>query len=176
MACYRTGLTNHRELGIGRQVTYYYALSNLRDGYEPSWRAIGEEPSQANEDETVIPAEQLEGIPDPVWDASLGRLVPRAEWRAAREEPEEALPTYSQGETIRLQLEVRDASGFAYGYASFERLDESGNPDLTRTDTSLILEYLGDDKEKGKDGEADVVEITGTLDRLPFSVPAFMRV
>jgi hypothetical protein len=94
MACYRTGLTNHRELGIGRQVTYYYALSNLRDGYEPSWRAIGEEPSQANEDETVIPAEQLEGIPDPVWDASLGRLVPRAEWRAAREEPEEALPTW----------------------------------------------------------------------------------
>jgi hypothetical protein len=50
-----------------------------------SWRAIGH-PSEANEEETVVPGEHLDGVANPVWDAEQQRPVPVEEWYAARPE------------------------------------------------------------------------------------------
>lgn len=61
----------------------WYALSNLVDGRSMSWRAIGD-PSEANEEETVVPGEQLDGVANPVWDSEQQRPVPLEEWYASR--------------------------------------------------------------------------------------------
>ena len=61
----------------------WYALSDLVDGRGMSWRAIGD-PSEANEEETAVPGEQLDGVANPVWDAERQRPVPLEEWYASR--------------------------------------------------------------------------------------------
>lgn len=61
----------------------WYALSNLVDGRSMSWRMIGD-PSEATDEETVVPGEQLEGITNPVWDAERQRPVSLEEWYASR--------------------------------------------------------------------------------------------
>jgi hypothetical protein len=61
----------------------WYALSDLVDGRGMSWRAIGH-PSEANEEETAVPGEHLDGVANPVWDAERQRPVPVEEWYAAR--------------------------------------------------------------------------------------------
>jgi hypothetical protein len=63
----------------------WYALSDLVDGRGMSWRAIGE-PSEANEEETAVPGEHLDGVANPVWDAARQRPVPVEEWYASRPE------------------------------------------------------------------------------------------
>ena len=45
----------------------------LVDGRGMSWRAIGD-PSEANEEETAVPGEHLDGVANPVWDAERQRL------------------------------------------------------------------------------------------------------
>ena len=63
----------------------WYALSDLVDGGGMSWRAIGD-PSEANEEETAVPGEHLDGVANPVWDAERQRPVPLEEWYASRPE------------------------------------------------------------------------------------------
>jgi len=53
----------------------WYALSDLVDGRGMSWRAISD-PSEANEEETAVPGEQLDGVTNPVWDALRQHPVP----------------------------------------------------------------------------------------------------
>jgi len=63
----------------------WYALSDLVDGRGMSWRAIGH-PSEASEEETAVPGEQLDRVTNPVWDALRQRPVPAEEWYASRPE------------------------------------------------------------------------------------------
>src|SRR5215212_8133524 len=70
-------------VAIREEKMAWYALSNLVDGRGMSWRAIGH-PSEANEEETAVPGEQLDGVANPVWDAERQRPVPLEEWYAAR--------------------------------------------------------------------------------------------
>ena len=63
----------------------WYALSDLVDGRGMSWRAIGH-PAEANEEETAVPGEHLDGVANPVWDVERQRPVPVEEWYAARPE------------------------------------------------------------------------------------------
>jgi hypothetical protein len=72
-----------RRVAIREEKMAWYALSDLVDGRGMSWRAIGD-PSEANEDETAVPGEQLDGVANPVWDAERQRPVPVEEWYAAR--------------------------------------------------------------------------------------------
>lgn len=61
----------------------WYALGDLEDGRGFGWRAISD-PSEATEGETVVPAAELGGLVNPVWDAALERPVSLQEWRASR--------------------------------------------------------------------------------------------
>jgi hypothetical protein len=70
-------------VAIREEKMAWYALSDLVDGRGMSWRAIGH-PSEANEEETAVPGEQLDGVANPVWDAERQRPVPVEEWYAAR--------------------------------------------------------------------------------------------
>src|SRR5829696_5885426 len=63
---------------------YWYALSNLEHGRGFSFRAIGD-PTEATEEEVVVPAENLDGLENPVWDADQQRPVSLREWRTLRE-------------------------------------------------------------------------------------------
>jgi hypothetical protein len=72
-----------RRVATREQQMAWYALSNLVDGRGMSWRPIGD-PSEANEEETAVPGEQLDGVANPVWDAERQRPVPVVEWYASR--------------------------------------------------------------------------------------------
>ena len=74
-----------RSVATREEKMAWYALSDLVDGRGMSWRAIGD-PSEANEGETAVPGEQLDGVTNPVWDAERRRPVPVEEWYAARPE------------------------------------------------------------------------------------------
>src|SRR5215218_8661193 len=66
-------------VAIREEKMAWYALSDLVDGRGMSWRAIGDT-SEANEEETAVPGEQLDGVANPVWDAERQRPVPVEEW------------------------------------------------------------------------------------------------
>jgi hypothetical protein len=66
-----------RRVATREEMMAWYALSDLVDGRGMSWRAIGH-PSEANEEETAVPGEQLDGVANPVWDAERQRPVPLA--------------------------------------------------------------------------------------------------
>jgi hypothetical protein len=72
-----------RRVAIREEMMAWYALSDLVDGRGMSWRAIGD-PSEANEEETAVPGEHLDGVANPVWDAERQRPVPVEEWYATR--------------------------------------------------------------------------------------------
>jgi hypothetical protein len=74
-----------RSVATREEKMAWYALSDLVDGRGMSWRAI-DDPSEANEGETAVPGEQLDGVTNPVWDAAARRPVPVEEWYAARPE------------------------------------------------------------------------------------------
>ena len=74
-----------RRVATREEMMAWYALSDLVDGRGMSWRAIGD-PSEANEEETAVPGEHLDGVANPVWDAERQRPVPLEEWYASRPE------------------------------------------------------------------------------------------
>ena len=61
----------------------WYAVSNLEDGRGFSFRSISA-PSDATDEETIIPLSDLAGIVNPVWDAVLQRPVSLQDWYASR--------------------------------------------------------------------------------------------